>query len=146
MRGAPYGVRREVLVSPIGMPCNAPPWGTIAAVDVESGKLAWEMTLGNTRKLAPFGMVLPYGTPNFGGPIVTAGGLVFVGATMDNLLRAFDANTGEELWAGDLPYGGQATPMTYAVGGRQFVVIAAGGHPTLGIPIGDTLVAFALPE
>ena len=146
MRGAPYGVRREVLVSPIGMPCNAPPWGTIAAVDVERGKLAWEMTLGNTRKLAPFGMALPYGTPNFGGPIVTAGGLVFVGATMDNLLRAFDANTGEELWAGDLPYGGQATPMTYAVGGRQFVVIAAGGHPTLGIPIGDTLVAFALPE
>lgn len=146
MRGAPYGMRRAVLFSPIGMPCNTPPWGTIAAVDIESGELAWEATLGNTKELAPFGMAFPFGTPNFGGPLVTAGGVVFIGATMDNLLRAFDAGTGEELWAGDLPSGGQATPMTYAVGGRQYVVIAAGGHPNLGIPIGDTLVAFALPQ
>jgi len=146
MRGAPYGMRREVLLSPIGLPCNRPPWGTLAAIDIERGEMAWEATLGNTKELAPFGMAFDFGTPNFGGPLVTAGGLVFIGATMDRLLRAFDAATGDELWAGELPYGGQATPMSYAIGGRQYVVIAAGGHPNLGIPIGDTLVAFALPE
>lgn len=146
MRGAPYGMRREVLLSPIGLPCNRPPWGTLAAIDIERGEMAWEATLGNTKELAPFGMAFAFGTPNFGGPLVTAGGIVFIGATMDNLLRAFDADTGEELWAGDLPHGGQATPMSYAIGGRQYVVIAAGGHPNLGIPVGDTLVAFALPE
>lgn len=144
MRGAPYGMRREILFSPIGLPCNAPPWGTLAAVDIETGEMAWDATLGNTKELAPFDMAFAFGTPNFGGPLVTAGGLVFIGATMDNLLRAFDADTGEELWAGELPHGGQATPMTYAIGGRQYVVIAAGGHPNLGIPVGDTLVAFAL--
>ncbi len=146
MRGAPYGMRREILFSPIGLPCNKPPWGTLAAIDIEAGTMAWETTLGNTKELAPFGMAFAFGTPNFGGPLVTAGGIVFIGATMDDLLRAFDADTGEELWAGDLPYGGQATPMSYAIGGRQYVVIAAGGHPNLGIPVGDALVAFALPE
>jgi quinoprotein glucose dehydrogenase len=146
MRGAPYGMRRELLTSPLDMLCNSPPWGALAAVDLEAGEMAWETALGNTKELAPFGMAFPFGTPNFGGPLVTAGGLVFIGATMDNLLRAFDARTGAELWAGDLPNGGQATPMTYAVGGRQYVVIAAGGHPSLGIEIGEALVAFALPE
>ncbi|HRO61057.1 MAG TPA: PQQ-binding-like beta-propeller repeat protein, partial [Burkholderiaceae bacterium] len=145
MRGAPYGMVREILLSPIGMPCNEPPWGALAAVDVEHGRLAWEVPLGNTRKLAPFGMAFRFGTPGFGGPIVTAGGVLFIAATMDKLLRAFDADTGEELWAGELPYGGQATPMTYAIGGRQYVVIAAGGHPSLGNEIGDALLAFALP-
>ncbi|HEU0220858.1 MAG TPA: PQQ-binding-like beta-propeller repeat protein, partial [Paracoccaceae bacterium] len=146
MRGAPYGMLREMLLSPLGLPCNRPPWGTLAAVDLVSGRMAWEVPLGNTRELAPLGIALPYGTPNFGGPIVTAGGVVFIAATMDNLLRAFDAETGEPLWAGELPNSGQATPMTYAVGGRQYVVVAAGGHPTLGMPVGETLVAFALPE
>ncbi len=145
MRGAPYGMIREVLMSPIGLPCNKPPWGKLAAVDLESGRLAWEVTLGNTRKLAPLGLSLELGTPNFGAPILTGGGVLFIGATMDNLLRAFDPQTGRELWAGDLPYGAHATPMTYAVGGRQYVVIAAGGHPVLGSEIGDAVVAFALP-
>ncbi len=145
MRGAPYGMIREVLMSPLGLPCNKPPWGKLSAVDLESGTLAWEVVLGNTRKLAPLGLSLDLGTPTLGGPLVTDGGLVFIGSTMDNLLRAFDADSGETLWAGELPYGGHATPMTYAVGGRQYVVIAAGGHPVLGSQVGDAVVAFALP-
>jgi quinoprotein glucose dehydrogenase len=145
MRGAPYGMIREVLMSPLGLPCNKPPWGKLAAVDLESGELAWEVVLGNTRKLAPLGLSLELGTPTLGGPLVTDGGLVFIGSTMDDLLRAFDADTGRLLWAGELPGGGHATPMTYAVGGRQYVVIAAGGHPVLGSKIGDSVVAFALP-
>jgi quinoprotein glucose dehydrogenase len=145
MRGAPFGMVREGVFSPIGMPCNKPPWGALAAVDIEKGQMAWEVTLGNTKELAPLGMAFAFGTPNFGGPIVTDGGVVFIAATMDNLLRAFDAHSGKELWAGDLPFGGQATPMTYAIGGRQYVVVAAGGHATLGNKIGDALVAFALP-
>lgn len=146
MRGAPYGMVREVMLSPLGLPCNKPPWGKLAAIDLESQSMAWEVTLGNSRKLAPLGLALELGTPNFGGPLVTDGGVLFIGATMDNLLRAFDAATGQELWAGELPNGGHATPMTYAVGGRQYVVIAAGGHPTLGSEIGESVVAFALPE
>jgi quinoprotein glucose dehydrogenase len=86
------------------------------------------------------------GTPTLGGPVVTDGGLLFIGSTMDNLLRAFDVDTGAALWAGELPFGGHATPMTYAVGGRQYVVIAAGGHPVLGSTVGDAVVAFALPQ
>jgi quinoprotein glucose dehydrogenase len=146
MRGSPFGMIRETVFSPIGMPCNRPPWGALAAVDIETGKMAWEVTLGNTKELAPLGMAFKFGTPNFGGSLATAGGLVFIAATMDNLIRAFDADTGEELWAGDLPNGGQATPMTYAINGKQYIVIAAGGHPNLGNEIGETLMAFALPE
>ncbi len=146
MRGAPFGMMRAPLLSPIGLPCNQPPWGQLSAVDLATGRIAWQVPLGNTRKLAPLGIALPLGTPNFGGPIVTDGGLVFIAATMDNLLRAFDADTGEELWAGELPYAGHATPMTYATGGRQYVVVVAGGHPVLGNEIGDAVVAFALPR
>ncbi len=145
-RGAPYGIRREVLLSPLGMPCNPPPWGALTAIDLQSGKPAWESTLGTTKGLVPLGLSFRWGTPNFGGPIITSGGLVFIGAATDNMLRAFDLATGAELWAGELPAGGQATPMTYAIGGRQYVVIAAGGHSALGTRIGHTVVAFALPN
>jgi quinoprotein glucose dehydrogenase len=105
--------------------------------------------LGSTRDLAPF--FVPsrtLGTPNLGGPIATAGGLVFIAAAMDNYLRAFDIETGKELWKGRLPAGGQATPMTYraGAGNRQYVVIAAGGHGSLGTEQGDYVVAFALPR
>jgi quinoprotein glucose dehydrogenase len=146
MRGAPFGMIREPLLSPLGLPCNKPPWGKLAAVDLETGKMAWEVTLGNTRKLAPMGLALPYGTPNFGGPVVTDGGVLFIAATMDNLLRAFDPETGKALWAGDLPNSGFATPMTYAVGGKQYVVVVAGGHPVMGSEVGESVVAFALPD
>jgi quinoprotein glucose dehydrogenase len=148
MEGTPYGLYRvPALVSPLGLPCIKPPWGTLLAVDTATGEVAWEVPLGTVRDLAPVPLPIRWGTPNLGGPIVTEGGLVFIGATMDNYLRAFDLETGRELWKGRLPAGGQATPMTYRLDdGRQFVVIAAGGHHRLGTDIGDSVVAFALPE
>jgi hypothetical protein len=108
----------------------------------------WEVPLGTVRDLAPVPLPIRWGTPSLGGPIVTQGGLVFIAAAMDNYLRAFDLETGKELWKGRLPAGGQATPMSYRVGedGRQFVVITAGGHGRMGTDIGDSVVAFALPE
>jgi len=146
--GTPYGMWRETLLSPWGLPCNAPPWGMLHAIDMHDGHMLWEVPLGTTEDLAPFSEYVlgKTGTPNFGGPIVTASGLVFIGAAMDNYLRAFDARTGAELWRGRLPAGGQATPMTYVWQGRQYVVIAAGGHYKSGTKRGDQLVAFALPK
>jgi quinoprotein glucose dehydrogenase len=145
--GTPFGMRREVLLSPFGIPCNPPPWGTLAAIDLTSGTVRWEVTLGTTRDFLPVPLAIRWGTPNMGGPMVTAGGLVFIGAAMDNYLRAFDVETGEELWKGRLPAGGQATPMTYRLrkDGKQYVVIAAGGHGRMGTTLGDHIVAFALP-
>jgi quinoprotein glucose dehydrogenase len=149
MRGTPYGLFRVPgLLSPLGLPCTKPPWGTLLAVDTATGQVEWEVPLGTVRDLAPVPLPLTWGTPNLGGPIVTGGGLVFIGAAMDNYLRAFDVETGKELWKGRLPAGGQATPMSYRLGetDRQFVVIAAGGHGRMGTDIGDSVVAFALPE
>ena len=149
MQGTPYGLYRvPALVSPLDLPCNKPPWGTLLAVDTATGEVKWEVPLGTVRDLAPVPLPIKWGTPNLGGPIVTQNGLVFIGAAMDNYLRAFDLETGKELWKGRLPAGGQATPMTYRLGenGRQFVVIAAGGHGRMGTDIGDSVVAFALPE
>jgi quinoprotein glucose dehydrogenase len=137
-------MRRKVLMSSWRLPCVKPPWGTLAAVDMRAGKVLWQVPLGGTRDLTglPFG--IEYGTPGLGGPLVTAGGLVFVAAVMDNYLRAFDIDTGQQLWRGRLPAGGQASPMTYQLGGRQYVVIAAGGHARLGTKLGDYVVAFSL--
>jgi PQQ enzyme repeat len=149
MQGTPYGLYRAPgLVSPLELPCNKPPWGTLLALDTDTGDVKWEVPLGTVRDLAPVPLPIKWGTPNLGGPIVTQNGLVFIGAAMDNYLRAFDLQTGKELWKGRLPAGGQATPMTYRLGekGRQFVVIAAGGHGRMGTDIGDSVVAFALPE
>jgi quinoprotein glucose dehydrogenase len=148
MEGTPYVAYFGVLLSPFGIPCNAPPWGALTALDLVSRRVAWEVSFGTTGDLAPAGIALAWGTPSMGGPIVTAGGLVFIGAAMDSRLRAFDVATGAELWSARLPAGGQATPMTYRVrdGGRQLVVIAAGGHTQMRTRLGDSLVAFALPE
>ena len=137
--GAPYGVFRSPLLSPSGLPCNAPPWGTIAAVDLFSGAKAWDVPLGTWIP----GMHT--GTITLGGPIASAGGLVFSAAAMDNYLRAFDSETGKQLWEYELPAGGQATPMTYTVNGKQYLVIAAGGHGKLGTKQGDYVIAFTLP-
>ncbi len=145
--GAPFGMMRETVLSPIGMPCNPPPWGQLHAIDMHDGRVLWSVPLGTTEDMAPFSEYLlgKTGTPNFGGPIVTASGLVFIGAAMDDYLRAFDAKTGAELWRGRLPAGGQATPMTYIWHGRQYVVIAAGGHSKANTKRGDQVMAFALP-
>ena len=145
--GAPFGVRRQVMLSGLGLPCNPPPWGLLHAIDMRTGRVLWEVALGTTGDLAPGSQFLlrHTGVPNFGGPITTASGLVFIGAALDNYLRAFDAATGAELWRGRLPAGGQATPMTYAWTGRQYVVIAAGGHAKTDTRRGDQIVAFALP-
>jgi quinoprotein glucose dehydrogenase len=140
---------RDVVISPLGVPCNPPPWGQLHAIDLSTGKSRWQVTLGTTRDLAPVPIPIRWGTPNMGGPIITATGLVFIGAAMDDYLRAFDLESGAELWIwkGRLPAGGQATPMTYRLGEdrRQYVVIAAGGHGKMGNRLGDALVAFALP-
>ena len=145
--GTPYGIRREMLASPLGLPCTAPPWGTLAAVDLKRNAIRWQVMLGSTRDVTPwFVPARTIGMPHMGGPIVTAGGLTFIAAAADDYLRAFDVDTGRELWKGRLPAGGQATPMTYEVSGRQFIVIAAGGHGKLGTKQGDYVVAFALPK
>jgi quinoprotein glucose dehydrogenase len=145
--GTPYAMLREPLLSPFGLPCTPPPWGTLVSIDLRANRIAWEVPLGSTEGLGPwFAPTRNFGTPGMGGPIVTAGNLVFVAAAMDNYLRAFDAETGRELWKQRLPAGGQATPMTYRAGRdqRQYLVIAAGGHGPLGTRRGDYLIAFTL--
>ena len=144
-RGTPYVMKRRVFLSSLDLPCIRPPWGKIMAIDLKSGEIAWEKPLGTIEDLAPALVPnLKLGVPNIGGPIVTAGGLVFIAAAADDYLRAYDVTNGDELWRGRLPAGGQATPMTYEAGGRQFVVIAAGGHGGFGTTRGDYVVAFAL--
>ncbi len=131
-----------MLTSNLGLPCNAPPWGTLHAVDLGTGDLRWSTPIGDLPLLGTVGL------PNLGGPLVTKSGLVFLAATFDSTFRAFDIETGEVLWKTSLPAGGQAVPMTYRVDGRQVVVIAAGGFgrfPIPGNPLGDSLVAYALP-
>ena len=147
--GTPFLISQEVLVSPFGVPCVPTPWGSLMAISLETGEKVWEIPFGSTRDMVPFFPIgLNFGLPSMGGPIVTASGLVFIGASMDRYLRAFDVVSGELLWRGRLPAGGQATPMTYRSprSGRQFVVIAAGGHGTLGTKSGDSVVAYSLPE
>jgi quinoprotein glucose dehydrogenase len=132
-----------------GMLCKQPPYGGIRAIDMATGRTIWDKPLGEARTNGPFGIpsLLPWtiGTPNNGGSVVTAGGVIFVAAATDNLIRAIDLGTGKVLWKDVLPAGGQATPMTYMVGGRQYLVIAPGGHHFMETPIGDEVVAYALP-
>jgi quinoprotein glucose dehydrogenase len=147
-QGAPYAALQGMLISPLGVPCNPPPWSALLAVELDTGRIRWQVPLGTTRGQAPWPFWFAWGTPGMGGPIASAGGLVFIGAAMDGYLRAFDTQTGQELWRDALPAGGQATPMTYRVrdAGRQYLVIAAGGHGTLGTPAGDFVIAYALPQ
>jgi quinoprotein glucose dehydrogenase len=143
--GTPYGMRRKVLLSPLGAPCTASPWGKLVALDLAHGKIAWERPLGTSRDKAPWPFWGTEGAPNMGGPLSTESGLIFIGATTDNFLRAFDTVTGAELWKMRIPAGAQATPMSYEIDGRQFIVVAAGGHAKLGTTRGDYVLAYALP-
>ena len=145
MHGTPYYMRRRFLRAPSGLPCTPPPWGELVAINLETGARAWQVPLGDLSTLEPKLAAIsktPLGSPNLGGPIVTASGLAFIGATFDHFIRAFDTETGRELWRGPLPGGARATPMTYSVGGRQYVVICVGGGDEWGR--GDYVVAFAL--
>jgi quinoprotein glucose dehydrogenase len=142
-RGAPFAMTRAVAVSPLGMPCNKPPWGALVAVDLKAGKILWQSSVGTAEDRSPLAIALNWGTPLSNGVLITAGGLVFTGA-LDAYLRAFDARSGAELWQGRLPVPGVANPMTYIWNGEQYVVIAAGGHSEAGTSIGDSVVAFRL--
>lgn len=135
------GFRRWL--DPQGYPAIKPPWGTLNAVDLNTGEIKWKVPLGEYAELTARG-IAPTGTENYGGPLVTAGGLIFIGATADETFRAFDKDTGKVLWQTKLPFGGNATPSTYMIKGRQYVVISAGGGKS-GRPSGGSLVAFALP-
>jgi quinoprotein glucose dehydrogenase len=143
--GAPFGVMLNPFLSPIGLPCKQPAWGYMAAIDLKTHQVVWKKRIGTVRDSAPVPLPFKMGMPMLGGPIVTAGGVAFISATADFYLRAFDVNDGTQLWQARLPAGGQATPMTYAVNGKQYVVIAAGGHGSFGTRLGDYVIAYALP-
>lgn len=142
-RGAAYAMTRQLAMSPLGIPCNKPPWGVMVAVDLKAGKILWQSSVGTAEDRAPLGIAFNWGTPLVSGVVVTAGGLIFTGA-VDSYLHALDAKSGVELWQGRLPVPGIANPMTYLWKGEQYVVIAAGGHSEIGTRIGDSVVAFRL--
>jgi len=147
--GAPYGLYRRFLQSTSDLPCSAPPWGMLTAVDMTEGKIRWQVPLGSMQNFGGWhSQQIPPGSISLGGPIVTAGGLAFISGTTDCILRGFDIETGKELWKASLPACGNATPMTYRLSstGKQYLVIAAGGHPKITEEkLGDSLVAFTLP-
>lgn len=148
--GAPFAALRENFLSPLGVPCQEPPYGTFTAIDLNTRELVWQVPIGTVEETGPFGirtgLRMPVGMPPVGGPISTSGGLTFYAGTQDYYLRALDTQTGEELWRGALPVGSQATPMTYVSdSGRQYIVVAVGGlNDYQGR--GDYVIAFALQE
>ncbi|WP_286166761.1 PQQ-binding-like beta-propeller repeat protein [Ochrobactrum sp. POC9] len=150
--GAPYAINVNAgwRLPFTGLLCKQPPYGGIRAIDIATGETLWDKPLGQARTNGPFGIpsMLPVtiGTPNNGGAVVTASGLIFIAAATDNLIRAIDIATGKVLWTDVLPAGGQATPMTYEIDGRQYLVIMAGGHHFMETPVGDALVSYALPK
>ncbi|MCB1683205.1 MAG: pyrroloquinoline quinone-dependent dehydrogenase [Pseudomonadales bacterium] len=144
--GSPYCVQLEPLVSPLGAPCSPPPWSTLAAIDLSNGDILWQVPFGTLEETAPWPVSRMKGGIEMGGPMVTGGGLVFIGAASDRYMRAFDISTGEEVWRDKLPTTANAVPMSYSSGGRQFVVVAAGGHWTSDAPAADYLIAYALEE
>lgn len=145
--GTPYASESKPFLSPLGFPCHQPPWGKVAAIDLRRGKVLWQRPFGTTRDAAPLGIALPTGVFNMGGAVVTRSGIAFIGAAIDDYIRAYDVETGALLWQARLPAGGQANPVSYLSGksGRQYVVIAAGGHGALQTKTGDYLMAYALP-
>ena len=147
--GQPYATQVEPLLSPLGAPCSTPPWAALTAVDLEKKEILWEVPLGSIENMSPLPMpesMAKLGTPGAGGPLVTAGGVVFIGYTLDDKLRAFDLHSGAELWSTALPAAGTAVPITYEVNGEQYVVIAAGGHSMYQSTMGDSVVAYRLKQ
>ena len=145
--GAPYGISLKPFTSVVGLPCQAPPWGTIAGADLSTGEIAWMHKNGTTRDSAPVPLPFKMGVPNLGGPIMTKGGVAFLSGTLDYYVRGYDVTTGDQLWEARLPAGGQATPMTYeGADGRQYLVVVAGGHGSLGTKSGDSIIAYALSK
>ena len=145
--GAPFAVKMAPFTSPLGIPCQAPPWGYVAGVDLNTGRTAWKYRNGTVRDVTPVPLPFSMGVPSLGGPLLTSGGIAFLSGTLDNYLRAYDVTNGKQLWQARLPAGGQATPMSYTgEDGRQYVVVAAGGHGSLGTKAGDSVIAYALPR
>ncbi|MER8417257.1 glucose/quinate/shikimate family membrane-bound PQQ-dependent dehydrogenase [Mesorhizobium sp. M1329] len=145
--GAPYAVILKPFLSPLGIPCQAPPWGYVAGADLRTGKIVYKHRNGTVYDMTPLPLPFKVGVPGIGGPMITAGGVAFLGAAVDDYVRAYDLTTGKQLWQARLPAGGQSTPMTYTVAdGRQFVVIVAGGHGSVGTKPGDYVMAYTLPK
>jgi quinoprotein glucose dehydrogenase len=146
--GAPFAVSLVPFLSPLGLPCQAPPWGYVAGVDLVSGDIVYRHKNGTIQDESPIPIPFKMGVPSLGGPMVTAGGLAFLTSTLDYYVRAYDLTTGDVLWRDRLPAGAQATPMTYRSdkSGRQFVIVVAGGHGSLGTDFGDSIIAYALPK
>ncbi|HEX2528814.1 MAG TPA: glucose/quinate/shikimate family membrane-bound PQQ-dependent dehydrogenase [Geminicoccus sp.] len=145
--GAPFAVQLSAFTSVLGLPCQAPPWGYVAGADLTTGEIVWKHKNGTTRDAAPVPLPFPMGVPNLGGPIMTAGGVAFLSGTIDYYVRAYDVTDGTQRWESRLPAGGQATPMTYmGKDGRQYVLVIAGGHGSLGTKVGDHVIAYALPR
>lgn len=146
MLGTPYAVDLEAFRSPLGLPCQSPPWGYVAGIDLKNAKITWMHKNGTIRDNAPLPVPVKMGVPSLGGPIMTAGGVAFMTSTLDYYLRAYDVTSGQELAAWRLPAGAQSTPISYEAGGRQFVLTVAGGHGSLGTELGDYIIAYALPS
>ena len=143
--GAPYGVFMGPFLGPLGIPCQAPPWGYVAGADLATGKIAYRHKNGTVMDMTPLPLPFKVGVPGIGGPIITKGGVAFLGAAVDDYLRAYDLTSGRQLWEARLPAGGQATPMTYTAGDKQYVLIVAGGHGSVGTKPGDYVIAYTLP-
>jgi quinoprotein glucose dehydrogenase len=143
--GAAYGVFMGPFLSALGVPCTAPPWGYVSGADLRSESVVYKLRNGTVRDMKPLPLKIKLGVPGIGGPTVTRSGLAFLGAAVDNYFRAYDVTTGEQLWETRLPAGGQSTPMTYSVEGKQYVVIVAGGHGSVGTKPGDYIMAYTLP-
>ncbi|MBY5411813.1 glucose/quinate/shikimate family membrane-bound PQQ-dependent dehydrogenase [Rhizobium leguminosarum] len=144
--GAPYGVFMGPFLGLLKIPCQAPPWGYVAGVDLRTGKIAYMHKNGTVRDMTPLPLPFKVGVPGIGGPMLTKGGVAFLGAAVDNYLRAYDVTNGRELWQARLPAGGQATPMTYMTDdNKQYVVMVAGGHGSVGTKPGDYVIAYTLP-
>ncbi len=145
--GAPYGVFMGPFLGPLGIPCQAPPWGYVAGADLKTGKIAYKHRNGTVQDMTPLPLPFKVGVPGIGGPMITKGGVAFLGAAVDNFIRAYDLTTGKVLWEGRLPAGGQSTPMSYATDdGTQFVLIVAGGHGSVGTKPGDYVIAYKLAK